>query len=164
MSCLEPNSDSEIESEHSTAGPQTAIRSLHASRPLSGLFSESLAGRFARFEPDRVLASRSTGPSTQDFLHKSLGMLNAWLRALLQARACRAVALPAAIVKKTEQRENPCAIGISTRSKNVAQIVALSRRARCRALCLRFLRRKMWCRCALAAASSCKNAGFFTAL
>jgi hypothetical protein len=90
---------------------------MPASHPLSVLFSESLAGRFARFEPDRVLASRFTGPSAEDFLHKSLGMLNAWLRGVLQARAGRAVALPAAILEKTEQRKNPCAIGISARSK-----------------------------------------------
>jgi hypothetical protein len=90
---------------------------LPASHPLSVLFSESLAGRFARFEPDRVLASRFTGPSTEDFLHKSLGMLNVPLRGFLQAHACRAFALPAAIVRKAEDRENPCAIGISTRLK-----------------------------------------------
>jgi len=81
------------------------------------LFSESLAGRFARFEPDRVLASRFIGPSTEDFLHKSLGMINARLRGLLQAHACCAFALLAAIAGKTEQRENPCAIGTSARPK-----------------------------------------------
>jgi len=44
-------------------------------------------------------------------------MLNTRLRGLLQAHACCAFALLAAIAGKTEQRENPCAIGISTRSK-----------------------------------------------
>jgi hypothetical protein len=47
-----------------------------------------------------VLASRFAGPSTEDFLHKSLGMLNARLRELLQAYACCAFALLAAIAEK----------------------------------------------------------------
>jgi hypothetical protein len=44
-------------------------------------------------------------------------MLNARLRGLLQAHACCAFTLLAAIAGKTEQHENPCAIGISARSK-----------------------------------------------
>lgn len=64
-----------------------------------------------------MLASRFTGPSTEDFLHKSFGMLNAPLRGRLQAHACCASALLAAIVRKAEHRESPCAIGISTRLK-----------------------------------------------
>jgi hypothetical protein len=44
-------------------------------------------------------------------------MLNAWLRGFLQAHACCAFALLAAIVGKIEPRKNPCAIGVSARSK-----------------------------------------------
>jgi hypothetical protein len=44
-------------------------------------------------------------------------MLNAQLRGPLQAHACCAFALLAAIVGKTEHHKNPCAIGISARSK-----------------------------------------------
>jgi hypothetical protein len=127
-------------------------------------FSESLAGRFARFEPDRVLASRFTGPSTEDFLHKSLGMLNAPLPGLLQAHACCASALPLQSFEKQNIAKTLEPSAFLRDRKNIARIAAQSCRARCRVLSLRFSGRKMWCRCALAGASSCKNAGFFTAL
>jgi len=44
-------------------------------------------------------------------------MLNERLRELLQAHACCAFALLAAIVGKTEHCKNPCAIGISAQSR-----------------------------------------------
>ena len=114
------------------------------SRRLCHRLSESLCEPIRRFEPDRLLASRFAGPSTEDFLHKSLGMLNARSRELLQAHACRAIALRAAIVGKTEHCKNPYVIGISAQSRKyrarrccdraVHVVVALacaSRDARC---------------------------------
>jgi hypothetical protein len=47
--------------------------------PVSNVLANHLAGRFARFVPHRALASSFADPLTEDFLHKLLGMLNAWL-------------------------------------------------------------------------------------
>jgi hypothetical protein len=70
------------------------------------------------------------GLLTEIFLHKLLGMLNAWLRGLLQAHAFRALASLAAIAQKSEHHENPYTIDVSDKSeKDCTRRCAMARRA-----------------------------------
>jgi len=120
--------------------------------------------RFARFEPDPAVGSARASPLSENFLHKSLGMLNGPLRPLLRAREPRICVRPRLCVEQSNGSKHHILSMFPKMRINFACCIARSRHVAQRARRTCSARRNIWCRLPSDHARSCKNTGFFAAL